>query len=195
MTNPRIQPENSTDSPQTPQPPTSLAREVADLLALTKTRIVFAESCTAGLVSATLARVPGISEFHCGSAVVYRLDTKTRWLGVAASLLQDPGPVSDEVVRAMAVGVLERTPEANVSAAITGHLGPNAPADQDGLVFIGIARRVPSGIDVRTIRRVLPAEVTGMSEAGTQSLREWRQGKAVELVLSFVRDELSPPPG
>ncbi len=32
--------------------------------------IVFAESCTAGMIAATLGRIPGISEWLAGSAVV-----------------------------------------------------------------------------------------------------------------------------
>ena len=172
------------------QPLTSLARQIADLLKTNNTRIVFAESCTAGLVSATLGRIPGISEFHCGSAVVYRLDTKSRWLGVSEAMLRDPGPVSAEVATAMAAGVLERTPEATLAAAITGHLGPNAPADQDGLVFIGIARRSPSGISVETFRRQLAAEIADPHDAGAESIREWRQWKAAELVLICVRETL-----
>ncbi len=42
----------------------------------------------------------------------------------------------------MAVGVLTSTPHANLSAAITGHLGPGAPSGQDGLVFLAFAARV-----------------------------------------------------
>ena len=172
------------------QPLMPLVRRIADLLKTTNTRIVLAESCTAGLVSAILGRVPGISEFHCGSAVVYRLDTKTHWLGVSEAMLRDPGPVSDEVATAMAAGVLERTPEATLAAAITGHLGPNAPADQDGLVFIGIARRTPSGISVTSFRRQLAAEIADPNDSGAESLREWRQWKAAELVLNCVRETL-----
>ena len=52
-----------------------LAIRLADCLRLRSRRVVLAESCTAGLVSAALAQVPGVSEFHCGSAVVYRLET------------------------------------------------------------------------------------------------------------------------
>ena len=117
------------------------AQKLAETLQQRRRRIVFAESCTAGLVSATLARIPGISEWHCGSAVVYRLDTKHRWLGVSEAELLNPGPVSRCVAEAMARGVLERTPEADVSVAVTGHLGPQAPPDQDGLVFIAGATR------------------------------------------------------
>lgn len=173
------------------QPFNSLAYRVAALLEETKTHVVFAESCTAGLVSATLARVPGISEFHCGSAVVYRLDTKTRWLGIPASLLVDPGPgaVSDEVARLMAAGVLDRTPEAEMSAAITGHLGPNAPTHQDGLVFVAIARRSET-TRIESFPHVLPADIADSDATAADSLREWRQWKAVELVLSHVADAL-----
>lgn len=174
-----------------PQPLASLAREVAELLQRTGNRVVFAESCTAGLVSATLGRVPGISDFHCGSAVVYRLDTKAKWLGISEALLKDPGPVSSEVAEAMARGVLGKTPEANLAASITGHLGPNAPDGQDGLVYIAIVERGASVSDITTFRRILPNEITCLTETGAESLREWRQWKAAELVLTFTRDHLA----
>ena len=103
------------------------AKTLASVLKSRDLRIVFAESCTGGLVSAALTRVPGISDYHCGSAVVYRIDTKTRWLNVPSELLVKPGPVSNVVARHMAEGVLRHTPEADVAASITGHLGPNAP--------------------------------------------------------------------
>lgn len=174
-----------------PQPLADLVQDVADLLSYFKARIVFAESCTAGLVSASLARVAGISDFHCGSAVVYRYETKTQWLGVSKAMLIDPGPVSEEVARAMAVGVLERTSEAELAAAITGHLGPNAPHSQDGLIYIGIATKTAKEPEVAVFRHVLPAEMIGLAEARAASLREWRQWKAVEHVLTHVRDCLA----
>lgn len=171
------------------QPLHSSANQIAALLRITKTRVVFAESCTAGLISATLSRVPGISDFHCGSAVVYRLDTKTRWLGIASDLLVDPGPgpVSEVVAILMATGVLERTPEATFSASITGHLGPNAPGHQDGLVFIGIAQRTADEICTTVFEHRLSSEVAPLQDLETDSLREWRQWKAVELVLQHLR--------
>jgi len=173
-----------------PQPLDHLVQEVANLLMQQKTRIVFAESCTAGLVSATLARVAGISDFHCGSAVVYRYDTKTRWLGVSEAMLREPGAVSEIVATTMATGVLERTPEADLSAAITGHLGPQAPADQDGLIYIGIAVRTAHAPAVQVYRHVLPTEISPLAEVEIASLREWRQWKATEQVLTHVRDSL-----
>ena len=172
------------------QPLANLVQEVAELLRQKGRRIVFAESCTAGLISASLARVPGISERLCGSAVVYRLDTKSQWLGISAQMLTDPGPVSSEVAHAMAQEVLVRTPEADVAAAVTGHLGPNAPARQDGLIFVGLATRNPAGFDVVTFRQELPAFVTDEFGFDALSLREWRQWKAAEIVLQLVKRHL-----
>lgn len=117
------------------------ALRLAEVLKSADRRVVFAESCTAGLVSATLGAIPGISEYLCGSAVTYRNDTKIRWLEVPANTIRHAGPVSGIVARHMAAGVLENTPEADLAVSITGHLGPNAPEGIDGVVFIGVAVR------------------------------------------------------
>lgn len=115
------------------------ARRVARMLKSSNQRVVFAESCTAGLASAQLATVAGISEHHCGSLVPYRNRSKRDWLSVPAKLLQDPGPVSEIVASKMAEGALKQTREANIAVSVTGHLGPDAPKRLDGLVFIGVA--------------------------------------------------------
>jgi len=120
---------------------TAWAERVVAQLRARKVRLVLAESCTGGLAAALLARIPGVSEFLCGSAVVYQVETKARWLRVSRRLLRDPGPVSCEVATAMATGALQATPHADIAAAVTGHLGPGAPPEQDGLVFVAFASR------------------------------------------------------
>lgn len=114
-----------------------------DLLRAGHERLVLAESCTAGLVAALLGQVPGISECLCGSMVVYQTPIKHQWLGIASEDLNDPslGPVSARVTEALAKAILERTPQATVAASITGHLGPSAPANLDGVVYCSIATR------------------------------------------------------
>lgn len=120
--------------------------ETSNLYAVLKRfdqRLVLAESCTAGLVAAQLGGLPGVSDRFCGSLVVYRNDSKIRWLGIDPALLDDPtiGPVSAQVTEALARSALARTPEATVAAAITGHLGPGAPSALDGVVYCAIAFR------------------------------------------------------
>lgn len=164
------------------------AEALASRLRAKQQRLVFAESCTAGLAAATLGRIPGISEFLCGSAVVYRNATKTAWLGVPAEQLNDPsiGPVSPQTADDMARGVLMRTPEADLAASITGHLGPDAPRGLDGVTYIAIACRGDSGaIDVRARRHVL-------DDAGGEPLavRRHRQVAAACGLLECVIEHL-----
>ena len=120
-------------------------RDIADKLAgeleRNDRRIVFAESCTAGLVSALLAGIPGISQRLCGSAVTYQEQTKISWLDVESGDLENYSAVSDVVTQQMATGVLRETPQADFSAAVTGHLGPDAPDDLDGIGFLAIGQR------------------------------------------------------
>lgn len=117
------------------------AERLAVVLERLDLKVVFAESCTGGLVSASLAAIPGISQWLCGSTVTYRESAKVGWLGVSPAELEQHSAVSARVTRAMAAGVLNRTPEAELAVAVTGHLGPAAPHELDGALFIvGLAR-------------------------------------------------------
>ena len=129
------------------------AESLARRLAKRDVRVVFAESCTAGLVAALLARVPGVSEYLCGLAVTYRSRTKHDWLAVPQSDLDQYTAVSEPVARAMASAVLERTQEADFSAAVTGHLGPDAPKELDGVVYVAVARRTGEAIEILGVWR------------------------------------------
>lgn len=122
---------------------TTLAARVLQLLRLSGNQLVCAESCTAGMISSTLAGIPGASQHLCGSVVVYRNAVKSAWLGVPCDVLDDPhrGAVCAETAEAMARGVLEMAPGATISLSITGHLGPDAPPELDGVIYVGWALR------------------------------------------------------
>lgn len=157
-----------------------VAQALAEAIQRQSVRIVFAESCTAGWCSAWLSLIPGISEYLCGSAVTYRNGTKAVWLGVSAPDLADPqiGPVSETVARQMCLNVLERTPEAGLSVAVTGHLGPGAPPDLDGIIYVGTAVRKSDACQVVAVQQHhLP--VCG---SGNLEQRHIRQQIAVTLV-------------
>lgn len=167
------------------------AKRVSKLLQERDLKIVLAESCTGGLVSATLTRIPGISTYLCGSAVVYQEATKTGWLGVPRKMLAEHGPVSRVVAVEMARRVLVRTPHADLSAAITGHLGPGAPKRLDGVVFVAAARRTSGGKRARpqvVVKRLrLQAETEVPSRRTNRPLRLRRQREAAHAVLVFLR--------
>lgn len=133
------------------------AERVAELLAAQQKKVATAESCTGGLVAGALTAVPGISAWHCGGVIVYRNETKQALLGISNELLADPGAVSEMVARQMAERVLMKIPEADVAVAVTGHLGPHAPAELDGVVWLAVAtRKGNESADVRTKKLLLP---------------------------------------
>ncbi len=112
--------------------------------------VALAESCTGGLVAATITEVAGSSRYFAGGVVSYANDAKRDLLGVDPQVLDAHGAVSAQVVRAMAVGARERF-GATVAAAVTGIAGPDggSAAKPVGLTYIGIADA--DGVEVRRI--------------------------------------------
>lgn len=120
--------------------------ELAQILEKQEKRLILAESCTAGLVSASLGLVPGISKHLCGSFVVYRPKQKENILNVPSYLIAKFTTESKEISDWLAKEALTLTPEANCSGAIVGHLGPNAPESKDGQVWISVNNKVDNRI-------------------------------------------------
>jgi PncC family amidohydrolase len=110
--------------------------------------VALAESCTGGLVAATLTAVPGSSGYVLGGVVSYADEAKRDVLGVDPGLLASHGAVSAQVARAMAVGVRERF-GADLAASVTGIAGPDggSAAKPVGLTYVGVADA--TGVDVR----------------------------------------------
>ena len=67
-------------------------------------RLATAESCTGGLIGATVTAVPGASEVYEGGIVSYQNRVKAALLGVAPGTLARVGAVSAACAREMAVG-------------------------------------------------------------------------------------------
>jgi nicotinamide-nucleotide amidase len=104
--------------------------------------IATAESCTGGLLAATLTAVPGASEVVERGFVPYSNAAKSELLGVPAWLIERHGAVSEDVARAMAGGALTHS-RATLAIAITGIAGPGGGtvAKPVGLVHFAAARR------------------------------------------------------
>jgi nicotinamide-nucleotide amidase len=159
------------------------AHKLAAILRSKSKKIVFAESCTGGMVSALLAQIPGVSEVFCGSFVTYRQGSKQAWLGISKKSLRGDGAVSLKVTKQMALAALRRTPEADLSAAVTGHFGPGAPRGKDGRVYLAVASRAGKPV-VIVVEIVLPKA----------SNRVQRQRKASLLLFALVRSLLNEIP-
>ena len=103
--------------------------------------IATAESCTGGLIAATLTEIPGSSAVFERGFVTYSNAAKVEVLGVPGALIQEHGAVSTEVAGAMAAGALSRS-SADLALAVTGIAGPGGgtPEKPVGLVHLAAAR-------------------------------------------------------
>jgi nicotinamide-nucleotide amidase len=104
--------------------------------------IATAESCTGGLVAATLTAIPGSSDVVERGFVTYSNTAKSEMLGVPVWLIERHGAVSEDVARAMVGGALTHS-RATIAVAVTGIAGPDGgTADKPvGLVHFAAARR------------------------------------------------------
>jgi nicotinamide mononucleotide (NMN) deamidase PncC len=166
----------------------SAAAEVAELISRLHLKLVLAESCTAGLVAAALGGVPGGSCWLCGSSVVYRTETKIAWLGVDPPHFKKPEPdsVGPQTSDALAKALLRTTPEADVAATISGHLGPEAPPDLDGRIFIRVlpTETIRAEFDDREL--ATSAKLQSKKTSSDLQLRRDRQDEAALLMLRQI---------
>jgi nicotinamide-nucleotide amidase len=118
------------------------AQALLDLCRTKKLKIAAAESCTGGLVAATLTDIAGSSDVFERGFVTYSNEAKVAMLGVPPTVLESHGAVSRETAEAMAAGALARAP-VDLAVSITGIAGPGgAVAGKPvGLVHFGGASR------------------------------------------------------
>ncbi|MGX1306606.1 nicotinamide-nucleotide amidase [Amorphus suaedae] len=124
--------------------PAALIASATSLLQLCRERGVMlatAESCTGGLIAATLTEVAGSSDVVDRGFVTYSNAAKRELLGVPTDLIEEQGAVSEAVVRAMAKGALARS-NADVTVAVSGVAGPGGGTAEKpvGLVHLAVAR-------------------------------------------------------
>ena len=91
-------------------------------------RITFAESCTGGLLAASLVALPSASLVLNESYVTYANQSKTDLCGVCPKTLEAYGAVSLQTAKEMAEGAAERA-KADVAVAVSGIAGPDGGTD------------------------------------------------------------------
>jgi nicotinamide-nucleotide amidase len=85
------------------------AQALLELCARKRLTLGLAESCTGGLLGATLTAIPGSSHVLDRGFITYSNDAKQQ-IGVAAATIERYGAVSRETAEAMAKGVLANAP-------------------------------------------------------------------------------------
>lgn len=117
----------------------ALAAEVLERARNTGATLGTAESCTGGLVAATLTAIPGSSEVVRGGVVSYWAEVKRDVLGVPEDVIKRFGVVSEQCARAMAEGAA-RVLGCDYTVSTTGIAGPGGaePGKPVGTVCFGL---------------------------------------------------------
>lgn len=126
----------------------SLESAIIDLLTQKNATVSVAESMTGGELATALSASPGSGVVFPGGVTCYSIPAKKAFLGISNDLLEEHGPVSAEVAKALAVNVMSHL-NTTFGIGITGNAGPTADAGGKpvGLVYVALAG--PDGVEVR----------------------------------------------
>jgi nicotinamide-nucleotide amidase len=149
----------------------SLEQTVLDCLGFRNATLAVAESCTGGMLAERITAVSGSSRSFLGGAVVYSNEMKTTLAGVPPELIERHGAVSQEVAKALAEGIRQRT-GATIGVGVTGIAGPTGGTDTKpvGLVYIAISDAQKNEVLERNFR------------GARDRVREWTTTQALDLI-------------
>ena len=129
-----------------------LAERLGTALRRVGLRLVSAESCTGGWIAEAVTAVPGSSAWCDRGFVAYSNEAKHEMLGVAVSLIETHGAVSEPVAAAMAQGACARRSDL-AAVAVSGVAGPGGGTASKPVGTVCLALAV-SGVPTcaRTLR-------------------------------------------
>ncbi|HEU4659419.1 MAG TPA: CinA family protein [Pseudolabrys sp.] len=161
------------------------ARAVLAVCQKKKLTLATAESCTGGLVAATLTEIPGSSFVFDRGFVTYSNEAKQQMLGVPPTLIDTYGAVSAECAEAMAKGAVAHA-SVQLAISITGIAGPAGavPGKPIGLVFFAAASR--SGRLIGREHRY--------GDIGRNKVREKSALEALSMLRELAESEEPHPP-
>lgn len=128
----------------------NLSQKIVACLVQRKEKLALAESCTGGLMAASLTAMPGCSAVFEYGIVAYANDIKTRTLDVSPKIFAEKGAVSSECAAAMAEGARKKA-GADYAVSATGIAGPGGGTETKpvGLVYLGLAGK--GGVETREL--------------------------------------------
>jgi nicotinamide-nucleotide amidase len=137
--------------------------------------VATAESLTAGLVSATLADVPGASSALRGGVATYATQAKISVLGVPQTVIEQYGVISEQCATSMARSVRSLF-DATWGISTTGVAGPDRQEHREvGTVYVAVA-----GLEIAEVRAL---HLSG----GRADIRLGTVGEALSLLLEVLR--------
>lgn len=164
-------------------PEHELARAVARILSNRGWKIALAESCTGGLVCATLTDLAGSSDWFERGYITYSNAAKSECLDVSAETIESFGAVSEQVAKCMAEGALHNA-NVNAAIAITGIAGPTggSPEKPVGTVCFGWAIK-----ELAVNNLINTATLTKQFNGDRQTVREQARDFALSQFLELLK--------
>ncbi len=150
----------------------ALVERLGQALVLRRLTITTAESCTGGLVAATLVDYPGISACLYEAHVTYANEAKVNCCGVQQATLDAHGAVSEETAREMAEGLRVRS-GADIALATTGIAGPGGGTKEKPVGLVYVACASAQGTTVKRLQLI----------GARRQVREQTVGHALEMAL------------
>ena len=120
----------------------NLAMVVQKILKAKNKTIGTAESCTGGYIAHLITSNAGSSVGFKGSIISYANDVKERVLGVTDKTLRTVGAVSEETVKQMVKGAIEKL-QVDFVVATSGIMGPDGGTDEKpvGTVWVAVGNK------------------------------------------------------
>jgi nicotinamide-nucleotide amidase len=121
----------------------ALSIEIGERCVAKNAKLSGAESCTGGLIAATLTSVSGSSAWFDRGFTTYSNEAKISMLGVSAATIEAHGAVSEQTALEMAIGARENSTNttAAITFSVTGIAGPSGGSALKpvGMVCFGFA--------------------------------------------------------
>ena len=125
---------------------------VFNILQENKMSLGIAESCTGGLLTSLITRIPHSSSILKAGYVTYSNEAKMECLGVKRHTLDEKGAVSKEVVLQMVKGTTHKA-RTDIGIAVTGICGPGGGSEEKPIGTIWFAWKI--GAEMFTRKCVL----------------------------------------
>ena len=116
-----------------------LSRKLLESCLNKNIKLITAESCTGGLLSANITGIAGSSAVFSYGIICYSNKSKRKFLNVDVKTLKSHGAVSFETVKEMLAGLCNQAVSKTLTIAISGVAGPSGSESKPvGLVYIGV---------------------------------------------------------
>lgn len=154
----------------------TLEERLVSLLIKHQYHICCAESCTGGLLAASIVNVPNASSVLDMSFITYANEAKVSCLGVSPDSIRTYGVVSEEVAGQMAAGAARRG-HAQIGVSTSGIAGPSGgtPSKPVGMVCFGF-----------WINGTLTASTMQFGNIGRNAVRQKSVAYALQTLCSLI---------